>query len=74
MKNTHSPKETRKKARKELKSIIESIAGTITDLGQCLEDAGRKTGVNVAMIKIQKSELTYDDINELLKGNKTIEI
>ena len=45
---------------KELKSIIESIAGTITDLGQCFEDAERKTGVNVAMITIKKAGESYN--------------
>ena len=58
--NSETINNTHTQARKELKSIIESIAGTITDLGQCFEDAERKTGVNVAMIKIQKAGESYN--------------
>lgn len=46
--------------RKELKSIIEATSGTVTDLGQCFEQAERKTGVNVSMIKIQKAGESYN--------------
>ena len=57
--NSETINNTHTQARKELKSIIESIAGTITDLGQCFEQAERKTGVNVSMIKVKKPGVSY---------------
>lgn len=46
-------------ARKELQSIIKDAAGTVEDLGQCFEQAERKTGVNVSMIKVKKPGVSY---------------
>lgn len=40
-------------ARKQLTAIIEKC-GTVESLGNCFEDAERKTGVNVGLIKIRK--------------------
>ena len=57
--NSETINNTHTQARKELKNIIESIAGTITDLGQCFEQAERKTGVNVSMIKVKKPGVSY---------------
>lgn len=41
-------------SRKELKSIIDNY-GTFESLGDCFTDAERKTGVFVALVKIQKA-------------------
>lgn len=65
-------------ARKELQSIIKDAAGTVEDLGQCFEQAERKTGVNVSMIKVKKPGVSYsqefegffmDDEPEEAQGN-----
>ena len=41
-------------SRKELKNVVDNY-GSYTDLGDCFTDAERKTGVMVALIKIQKA-------------------
>lgn len=45
-------------SRKELKTVIDSF-GTWQDLGDCFTEAERKTGVKVALIKIQKAGESY---------------
>lgn len=56
--NAETIKNDYSKSRKELKSIIDSF-GRFTELGDCFTDAERKTGVNVGLIKIQKSGESY---------------
>jgi len=58
--NSETVKNAHTQTRKELKSIIEETAGTVTDLGTCFDNSERKTGVNVSMIKIQKPGESYN--------------
>ncbi len=41
-------------SRKELKTIIDTY-GSFEDLGDCFSESERKTGVNVALVKLQKA-------------------
>ena len=41
-------------SRKQLVSIIENL-GTVENLGDCFKDAERKTGVEIGLIRIQKT-------------------
>jgi hypothetical protein len=45
--------------RKELLQVIESN-GSYTNLGSCFDEAERKTGVEVAMIRLKKAGSTYE--------------
>ena len=47
------------KSRKELVSIIETY-GSKKELGSCFDEAERKTGVNVTLIKLQKAGANYN--------------
>ena len=57
--NSETVNNAHTQARKELQSIIKDAAGTVEDLGQCFEQAERKTGVNVSMIKVKKPGVSY---------------
>lgn len=56
--NLNTVKNTYSASRKELLNIVESC-GSFEDLGQCFDSAERKTGVEVACIKIQKEGASY---------------
>jgi len=58
--NAETINNTHTQARKELKSIIDENNGSITFLAQCFDNAERKTGVNVSMIKVQKPGESYN--------------
>lgn len=57
--NTGTLENAYSKSRKELNTIIETYGNTI-NLGDCFSESERKTGVNVTLIKIQKSGSDYN--------------
>jgi hypothetical protein len=56
--NIETVKNTYSKSREELKTIIDTY-GDFQDIGDCFSKAERKTGVNVALIRIDKPGANY---------------
>jgi hypothetical protein len=56
--NSNTLENTYSKTREQLKAIIDEN-GTVEDLGECFNEAERKTGVNVSMIKLLKPGASY---------------
>ncbi|OQB32108.1 MAG: hypothetical protein BWY08_00070 [Bacteroidetes bacterium ADurb.Bin174] len=57
--NLETIKNPYNKSREELKTLVETY-GQFQDLGDCFSSAERKTGVNVALIRLDKPGSNYD--------------
>ena len=58
---------------KEIDAESDSLDEALRQINLADDNSELKKAL-LTLSKNKKSELTYDDINELLKGNKTIEI
>lgn len=56
--NSNTLENTYSKSREQLKSVIEEN-GSVEDFGECFNEAERKTGVNISIIKLIKPGASY---------------
>lgn len=58
--NAETLKNSYSQTRREFKTLVENF-GFVSDLGACFSEAERKTGVNVAMVTINKPGQSYEN-------------